>query len=85
MTSGVYIRTEKHKQSLSNAFKGLQKGRKITWSDKISKPLKGRNCHAKTNHNRNYWKWQLQVFMNLWNNANNQIDWVMINNLKGGR
>ena len=32
-------------------------------------------CHIKTNYNRKYWTWQLQIFMNLWNNYDNKIDW----------
>jgi len=32
------------------------------------------NCHSKTNYNRHYWKWQLKVFMNLFHNANHELN-----------
>jgi hypothetical protein len=38
-----------------------------------------RTCHMKTNGNREYWTWQLQLFMNLFKGATYQLNY-----LKGG-
>lgn len=32
-------------------------------------------CHGKTQHKRKYYEWQLNLFMNLWNNCNHFLKW----------
>ncbi len=41
------------------------------------------SCHPKTNKNREYWEWQLKIFMNLHHNAQHIINWER--ETKGGK
>jgi len=46
-----------------------------------------RSCHTKTNVRREYWEWQLKVFMNLFNGSNHELNMKYNNQikLKGGK